>query len=73
MSLPYFVWLLGLAYTCAPKFSMIMRRYGFWKYDTLTMYTSSAIWKKLQAMASAEPHWPAPVSVVSAFVPASLL
>ena len=29
--------------------------------------------KKLQAIASAVPHWPAPVSVVSAFVPASLL
>jgi hypothetical protein len=29
--------------------------------------------KKLQAIARADPHWPAPVSVVSAFVPASLL
>ena len=29
--------------------------------------------KKLHAIASAVPHWPAPVSVVIAFVPASLL
>ena len=35
------------------------------------MYTSSAISKKLHAIASALPHCPAPVSVVSAFVPAS--
>ena len=51
---------------------MMMRRYGFWKYETLTLYTSSAMSKKLQATASAEPHCPTPVSVVSALVPASL-
>ena len=37
------------------------------------MKTSRSSPKKLQAIARAEPHWPAPVSVVSAFVPASLL
>jgi len=37
------------------------------------MKTLHSMSKKLQAMASAEPHWPAPVSVVMRFTPSALL
>ena len=37
------------------------------------MKTWQSIPKNRHAIASAEPHWPAPVSVAIRFVPASLL
>ncbi len=48
-------------------------RYGFWLYDARTMYTlhSRSYW--LHANASAVPHCPAPVSVVSRAMPSALL
>ena len=52
---------------------MKIRRYGFCSYDALTMNTRQSRSKNFVAMASAEPHWPAPVSVVICWVPASLL
>ena len=52
---------------------MKIRRYGFCSYDAFTMYTWHSRPKKLHAIASAEPHCPAPVSVAMPRVPASLL
>jgi hypothetical protein len=70
---PAFVSSDGLATTRAPNVSMRARRYGFWSYETLTMYTSTSSPKTAPANASAEPHCPAPVSVVSRVTPSALL
>ncbi len=70
---PAFVVSLGLATTFAPYSCIIERRYGFCSYDTFTMYTFSSRPKKLHAIASAVPHWPAPVSVVMRLAPSCLL
>ena len=59
--------------TSAPNVSMKIRRYGFCSYDAFTMKTWQSIPKNRHAIASAEPHCPAPVSVAIRFVPASLL
>jgi hypothetical protein len=59
--------------TSAPNVSMKIRRYGFCSYDALTMKTWHSIPKNLDAIARADPHCPAPVSVARRFVPASLL
>jgi len=49
------------------------RRYGFWLKLTLTIYTSTSSPKNAPAIASDEPHWPAPVSVISRLTPSCLL
>ena len=63
----------GEGTTEAPQVSMSARRYGFCWYDTLTMYTITSMSKKVPAKASADPHCPAPVSVVSRLIPSSAL
>src|SRR5206468_10167767 len=63
--LPDCVSALGLATTCAPYVSISTRRYGPCWQETLTMYPLHCTPKKLHAMARAEPHSPAHVSVVS--------
>ena len=70
---PLFVLSLGEATTLAPNVSMKIRRYGFWSYDAFTMYTSHSRPKIWHAIAMAEPHCPAPVSVAMRRMPASLL
>ena len=55
----------GLGCTVAPNTCIIIRRYGFWSYDARTCQTSHSSPYCAQANASAVPHWPAPVSVVS--------
>jgi hypothetical protein len=70
---PAFVSSEGLATTRAPNASISPLRYGFWSYETLTMYTSTSSPKIPPAKASAEPHWPAPVSVVRRETPSCLL
>ena len=52
---------------------MKIRRYGFCSYEAFTMKTWQSRPKNFDAIASAEPHCPAPVSVAKRFVPASLL
>jgi hypothetical protein len=52
---------------------MSARRYGFWLYETRTMYTLISMPNSAPAKASDEPHCPAPVSVVIFFTPACLL
>jgi len=42
-------------------------------YDTRTMKICTSMPNTAPAKASDEPHWPAPVSVVSRFTPASRL
>src|ERR1700730_10620836 len=66
---PALVRLVGEAWTVAPQVSIIALRYGFCSYDTLTMYTVTSRPKRAPANASAEPHCPAPVSVVSRLTP----
>src|SRR3954452_17711596 len=56
--------------TVAPHVCIIERRYGFWSYDEPTMNTSHSRPKRRHANASDEPHWPAPVWVVSFLMPA---
>ena len=51
----------------------MIRRYGFWSYDARTCQTSHSRSYCAQANASAVPHWPAPVSVVSFLMPAFAL
>src|SRR5918912_386857 len=57
--------------TVAPHVCIMERRYGFWSYEEPTMNTSHSSPNSRHANASADPHWPAPVSVVSFLVPAS--
>ena len=64
---------VGEGRTSAPKVSMKIRRYGFCSYEALTMNTRHSRSKKLHAIASDEPHCPAPVSVEIRLVPACLL
>ena len=52
---------------------MITRRYGFVSKLVRTMYTLHSMSYWAQANASAVPHCPAPVSVVSREIPACLL
>src|SRR5438132_11651010 len=66
MPRPALVRFVGDACTVAPQVSIIARRYGFCSYETLTMYTVTSTPNSAPANASAEPHCPAPVSVVSA-------
>ena len=66
---PAFVSSDGLATTRPPNASMRPRRYGFWSYETFTIHTSTSRPKTPPAKASAEPHCPAPVSVVRRFTP----
>ena len=70
---PAFVRSLGLGWTVPPKVSIIIRRYGFWSYDARTCHTSHSRSYWAQANASAVPHCPAPVSVVSFLMPALAL
>ena len=70
---PAFVSGDGLGTTLAPHVSIIIRRYGFWSYETRTMYTLHSRPNRLHASAMDEPHWPAPVSVAMRVMPASLL
>ena len=44
-------------------------RYGFWSYEARTCHTSQSRPNWEQANASAVPHCPAPVSVVSRVTP----
>jgi hypothetical protein len=73
MFFPAWVVDVGEGRTSAPNVSMKMRRYGFCSYDALTMKTRHSRSKNFVAIASAEPHWPAPVSVAICRVPSSLL
>ena len=57
----------------APHVSMITRRYGLESNDVRTMYTLHSMSNCAVAKASAVPHWPAPVSVVSRLMPSALL
>ena len=52
-----------------PKISIIALRYGFCSNEHLTMNTVHSSPKMLHACESADPHWPAPVSVVTFLVP----
>ena len=52
---------------------MSSRRYGFWSYDARTCHTSQSMPYRAEANASALPHWPAPVSVVSLVTPSAAL
>ena len=63
----------GLGWTVPPKVSIMIRRYGFWSYDARTCQTSHSRSNWAHANASAVPHWPAPVSVVSFRIPAFAL
>ena len=63
----------GEGRTSAPKVSMNTLRYGFWLYEALTMNTRQSRPKNCAASDSADPHWPAPVSVAIRRTPASLL
>ena len=73
ISCPARVWSDGLAIHVPPQVSIISRRKGFCSKLILTMNTLHSSPIRLQAKARAEPHWPAPVSVVSRSVPACLL
>ena len=59
--------------TVPPNVSIIRRRYGFWSYDAPTCHTSHSSPNSAHAYASAVPHCPAPVSVVSFRTPALAL
>lgn len=63
----------GDEWTVAPKVSISTCRYGLPSYDDRTCQISHSRSNTSQANARAEPHWPAPVSVVSLVRPASLL
>ena len=63
----------GLGWMVPPNVSIIIRRYGFWSYDARTCQTSHSSPNWAQAKASAVPHCPAPVSVVSRRTPAAAL
>jgi hypothetical protein len=63
----------GLGCTVPPKVSIIILRYGFWSYDARTCQTSHSMSNCAHANASAVPHCPAPVSVVSRLIPAFAL
>ncbi len=63
----------GLGTTDAPHVSIIIRRYGFWSYETRTMYTLHSSPKNPHARAIELPHWPAPVSVAILVRPALAL
>ena len=63
----------GLEWTVAPQVSIIDRRYGFCRYEAATIQTSHSSPNWLQANASALPHCPAPVSVVSRRTPSMAL
>src|SRR5258706_12772202 len=62
---PALVSFVGDACTVAPQVSIIALRYGFCSYEILTMYTVTSRPNRAPANARAEPHWPAPVSVVA--------
>ncbi len=64
---------VGEGRTSAPNVSMKIRRYGFCSYEAFTMNTRHSRSKKLHAIESDEPHWPAPVSVDRRRTPACLL
>jgi hypothetical protein len=63
----------GEAITSAPHSCIMLLRYGFCAYETLTMYTVHFSPNMVQAIAIEEPHWPAPVSVAIRTVPAAVL
>src|SRR2546421_11085638 len=65
MERPELVRSVGDGGTVAPHVSIRARRYGFCWYETLTMYTVHCRPNIWLASASAEPHCPAPVSVLS--------
>jgi hypothetical protein len=56
-----------------PNVSIIILRYGFWSYEARTCQTSHSSPYWAHANASAVPHGPAPVSVLSRRMPASAL
>ena len=70
---PYSVTGDGLGCTVAPQISIIVLRYGFWRYEAATCHTSHSMSYWAQAKARALPHWPAPVSVVSFVTPSAWL
>ena len=59
----------GLECSVAPQISIIVLRYGFCRYDAATCQISHSMPYCAVANASAVPHWPAPVSVVSFVTP----
>ena len=63
----------GDGWITPPNVSIMILRYGFWSYDARTCQTSQSRPNCAQANASAVPHWPAPVSVVSRRIPAAAL
>src|SRR5512146_2773138 len=71
--LPAFVSLLGLATQFAPQTCIISFLKGFWSKLIRTMKTLHSRPMSLHAKARAEPHWPAPVSVVRRLIPNCLL
>ena len=70
---PYSVTVDGLGCTVAPHTSIIVLRYGFWRYEAATCHTSHSMPYWAQANARALPHCPAPVSVVSLVTPSAWL
>ena len=59
----------GLEWTVAPHTCIIVRRYGFERYDAATCHTSHSMPYCAVANANDVPHCPAPVSVVSLVMP----
>ncbi len=57
----------------APQTCIMSLRKGFWSKLIRTMKTLHSSPISRQAKARALPHWPAPVSVVSRWMPACLL
>ena len=66
---PYSVTSEGLECNVAPHTSIIVLRYGLVRYDAATCQISHSMPYCAVAKASALPHWPAPVSVVSRRMP----
>jgi hypothetical protein len=63
----------GEGWITPPNVSIMIFRYGFWSYDARTCQISQSSPYCAQAKASAVPHCPAPVSVVSRRMPAAAL
>ena len=70
---PYSVRSDGDECTSAPHTCIIVRRYGFCRYEAPTIHTSHSMPYWAVAYASELPHWPAPVSVVSRVMPSAWL
>ena len=73
MSRPAWVSVDGLAMQSAPQAAIISFRNGFWSKLIRTMKTLHSSPSSEQANASALPHCPAPVSVVSRSMPNCVL